>query len=117
MELRNQIINRKNNVQFLIGRLYGTQTAMAVDLEETELKQSSISNLLLGKSPFYDHKARCIERCVGIPHGWLDEDGWIKTGWKLVLRYRQMNNAEKVFFNETVDFMKACQVEPPLNNQ
>jgi hypothetical protein len=110
------ILNRKNNVQYLIDRFYGTQTAMAVDLKGTELNQSSISNLLLGKSPFWDYKARCIERCVGIPIGWLDEDEWIKQGWKFVLRYRQMNDDEKALFNETVDFMKACIMEP-LNRQ
>ena len=99
--------NRIQNIEYLITCVYGTQSAMAVELEGTGFTQSYISNLLYSKSPFYDLKARAIERKLGIPQGWLDQDEWVAKGISLVKGYRIMNDNEKLLFNKTVTFIQS----------
>ena len=101
--------NRNENLSYLIFRQYGTQTALAVGLLGSGYTQSSISNLLLLKSPFYDHKARTIEKYLVLPTYWLDKEDWIRSGWDLIETYRNMSKNEKRVFNETVKFIQSMR--------
>ena len=102
-----QIIkNRKENLSYLVDCLYGTQTALAAGLKGSSYTQSSISNLLLSKSPFYGTKARTIEIYLVIPDGWLDKKGWIRSGWPLINTYRNMNEGDRKFFNQAMSFVE-----------
>jgi hypothetical protein len=98
------INNRKENLIYLIRCIYGTQKKMAVRLKGSGYTQSSISNLLLSKSPFYGSKARTIEKYLLLPDGWLDKKNWIRSGWSLIETYRNLDEEGRCFFNKTITF-------------
>jgi hypothetical protein len=52
-----------------------------------------------------DHEAREIEEKMGIPKNWLDHDGWLKASSRLRKGYALLSPAEKLLFDDTVQFV------------
>jgi len=54
----------------------------------------------------HEFEARDIEKALGIPTSWMDEDGWVKDGWKFVKAYRSFDSSTQAFTNELIAFLK-----------
>lgn len=57
----------------------------------------------------HDYEARDIETALGIPSGWMDEEGWVEHGWKLIEMYRTLDSATQAFTNNLVAFLRTQQ--------
>jgi hypothetical protein len=53
-----------------------------------------------------DFEARAIEEALGIPTGWMDENGWVKSGWSLIKEFRTLSPASRRITNEVGSFVR-----------
>ena len=55
----------------------------------------------------HEYEARDIEKVLGIPTGWMDEDGWVKDRWKFIKAYRSFDSSTQALTNELIAFLRA----------
>lgn len=96
-------VSRRNALSYLINR-YGTQTELARVLAHKTLTQPILSSIERKKRPLHSYEARDIERIIGIPDGWMDQENWVRDAWKLILEYQILDETEKSVANRMVSF-------------
>jgi hypothetical protein len=95
---------RRGNIDYLI-KLNGSQSALAEKLGSPVLNQQRLSEIQAKGLPLCSHEAREIEEILGIPKNWLDHNGWLGASSHLRQGYAQLSPAERVLFDETVQFV------------
>src|ERR1700709_1446341 len=96
---------RRNNLNYLIQVVAGSQSALARQLESRVLTQQRLSELQCGRHFMRNDEAREIENKLGIPKKGLDQDGWVHAGQSYLPRYAQLSPGDKLLLDEIMQFV------------
>ena len=101
-------IIRQASLDYLI-KIYGSQSELARVLNHPTLTQPVISRIQNKKRALRAQEARIVEQVLGIPEGWMDKDGWVRSGWSLIRQFSHLEQSEKEYINRILKFViKKC---------